>query len=334
MKKNLVNLTALIAGAVVSLLIAEICFRTFCLLRYDRALKRVSHELFFVDKTKDYVLKMRPNTSRTNKTFGGSDQSWEYKINEYGFRGDPFDFNRKSFRIVFLGDSYTFGWAISDEDVHPRKVEEILQAERNKDVSVFNLGVPGYSTVTEAALLRDWIDDLKPDLVVLDYVMNDAELQNNVPEKPELIYRGQLFWLLDFFMEQLKTFSRETFGKKKNYSYLEGFEPKSWKWRASKEALRDISALCAERGIPLMVFILPDVTQRIGDFYGLRLIHEAVKQWGAELEVPTYDLLPYFDGKNHEDYWVPGDGHPNAKANQIFAEVMADKIMPFIRDSA
>ena len=73
------------------------------------------------------------------------------------------------------------------------------------------------------------------------------------------------------------------------------------------------------------------MTEKFGELYKLKPIHSAVSEWGAEFDVPTYDLLPYFYDKNHEEYWVPGEGHPNAKANKLFAEIMVEKIIPFIK---
>lgn len=71
-------------------------------------------------------------------------------------------------RIVALGDSYTFGVCVHDEESWPAQLEQQLPG-----TEVINLGVPGFGL--DQMLLRWERDGLayKPDVVVLGYIAPD-----------------------------------------------------------------------------------------------------------------------------------------------------------------
>jgi len=100
--------------------------------------------------------------------------------NSLGYRGDECsrDKPRGTFRIVGLGDSYTFGAGVDYEDTYLRSLEKLLNKSR-PSASVryesMNLGVPGYNTVQELAALREDGLSLRPDLILVGYVFNDTD---------------------------------------------------------------------------------------------------------------------------------------------------------------
>jgi hypothetical protein len=57
--------------------------------------------------------------------------------------------------------------------------------------------------------------------------------------------------------------------------------------------------------------------------YPFRLIHDEVNAWSSEAGVASVDLLDYLKNIDREAYRVPGDGHPNGKAFESAAEVLA-----------
>jgi hypothetical protein len=85
--------------------------------------------------------------------------------------------------------------------------------------------------------------------------------------------------------------------------------------------------LATGAGVPFTILILPDVTQYLDDRYAWRPIHDAVAEWGRELDVPTYDLLDDFRGMDHLTLMVPLDGHPNAAAHEKIAGFLAGRIL-------
>ena len=82
------------------------------------------------------------------------------------------------FRIVVLGDSFTFGWGVSGEYTYPNVLERLLN--ESTDVppyryDVLNLGVSAYSTQDEAIVLEHVGLRWKPRVVIVGYVLNDPE---------------------------------------------------------------------------------------------------------------------------------------------------------------
>lgn len=98
-------------------------------------------------------------------------------INSLGFR-DPRDYSLAkgphTFRIIFLGDSVTFGHSSVYEHTYPYLLEQKLRTWRpDVDWQVWNLGVPGYNTSQELAHLDEVGPAFAPDLVIVGFFEND-----------------------------------------------------------------------------------------------------------------------------------------------------------------
>jgi hypothetical protein len=104
-------------------------------------------------------------------------------ISAYGIRDRDYTLAKppRTFRIVVIGDSVTFGMCNQHESVPlERTFVKRMEAQLNASphpgvdaVEVLNLGVPGYDTLNEAAFFRRKGAPLSPDLVVVGYVLND-----------------------------------------------------------------------------------------------------------------------------------------------------------------
>ncbi|MCB9665219.1 MAG: SGNH/GDSL hydrolase family protein [Alphaproteobacteria bacterium] len=78
-------------------------------------------------------------------------------------------------RVLVLGDSVTFGWQVDGDQTFTARAEALLRTPDGAPcpVEILNLGVGGYDTEQEAAVLSAWGPRLSPDLVVVAYVFND-----------------------------------------------------------------------------------------------------------------------------------------------------------------
>jgi lysophospholipase L1-like esterase len=102
---------------------------------------------------------------------------WNVSINSQGFREREFSRqrSRSSFRIVCVGDSWTFGANVSQDRAFPQRVAALLEREHPEaEFDVLNLGVMGYSSRQGLELMRRYVLDLQPDLVLIGFGMNDA----------------------------------------------------------------------------------------------------------------------------------------------------------------
>ena len=112
--------------------------------------------------------RLRPNLKYRQK-------SREYEIvistNGQGFRGNQ-TFQPPSthvFRIIVLGDSFTFGLGVPFENTYSKKLEKLLRDNVTKDIEILNLGVPGYTTAQELLLFKKF-RHLGPDLIILGFL--------------------------------------------------------------------------------------------------------------------------------------------------------------------
>lgn len=100
------------------------------------------------------------------------------KINGLGLRGHeprPEADGDAGLRVVCLGDSFTFGWGVQDDETFPVLVEEALDAALEEPVDVINCGLPGYNTYQEHQLYKKLMAPLEPDYVVIAWYMNDLD---------------------------------------------------------------------------------------------------------------------------------------------------------------
>jgi len=110
-------------------------------------------------------------TADTTRRFTGS-RTIQVRHNSEGFRGPERVENGRP-AIVFLGDSFVWGYDIEEEE----RFTEKLQG-KHPGWNVYNLGVSGYSTDQEYLLLAAFFDKYKPKVVVL-VVCTDNDLVDN-----------------------------------------------------------------------------------------------------------------------------------------------------------
>ncbi len=93
--------------------------------------------------------------------------------NSYGFRGGEVSrLHDGVFRIVAIGDSFTYGWGVELEDSWPKVLERNLRTA-GFAAEVLNLGAPGTTTDVYAEIAERAIPQLLPDLVIVAVLQTD-----------------------------------------------------------------------------------------------------------------------------------------------------------------
>ena len=103
------------------------------------------------------------------------------RTNSHGVRSDrdiPYGKPLGTFRIVGLGDSFTLGYEVKQEDTFLYQLQEKLHERGADKVEVINLGVSGFGTAEELITLKEEGLKYDPDMILLGYFAND--IQNNV----------------------------------------------------------------------------------------------------------------------------------------------------------
>jgi len=86
------------------------------------------------------------------------------------------------YRILALGDSFTYGWAVSAEETWVKQAESALFA-KGKKVEVINAGVPGIGTTQEVEICRAYADQFDVDMILLGFYGTDDLLQNSIDKQ-------------------------------------------------------------------------------------------------------------------------------------------------------
>ena len=320
----------LLLTTVIAVGCAEVIFRWYSGWKFDDEFPPWTENL--VPLRSPQIFEFKPHATGVFPGAVDEKRTFPYRTNAIGLRDRDWPAKQPGEkRVLVIGDSYTWGYAVAEEEAYPQAADRMLRERGVPNVFVLNGGVPDYNSRQERQLLARLLPLYKPDAVVLGYVVNDAEPSTAMPTPPEETYRHSRSWFLTELAEVLnrRLFRRKLIPSAKDtpgQSYLDGFEPDSVKWRDSKQAIQEMRDLAAAAGASFTVLALPDVTQNF-DNYPWQPIHEAVVRWGRELAIPTYDLLDGVRGRNNQDLMVPWDGHPNAEGHRRMAEFLVNLIL-------
>jgi lysophospholipase L1-like esterase len=276
-------------------------------------------------------------------------------INSKGLRipETPYEKPDGVFRVLALGDSWTFGFRMQEADAYPRQLEQVLNeraVERGdlRRIEVINAGVIGYSTDQEAAYLRVEGWKYQPDLVLVNYYpVNDTHNKLASYQKRERI-RAIHPWLLsvlqapkELYLRQFWKGVRRTLKEKLRVARAGG-DPaaavEDWTadyregargWEAVRTALADIGRQARARGVPVLLVLLPDAQnlERYSETYPPTI----APMDGAAAEegrLGFFDLEPAFAAwVNREDEIRFGKlRHPNARGYGVIATAVAEEI--------
>ena len=244
-------------------------------------------------------------------------------------------------RALCLGDSFTWGSGVLFDDAWPQRLERLLTRERREAWQAVNLGEPGLNTVQEASKLAAEGFAYEPDVVVLGYVLNDSEDENaaearraadwveerRAPQAPSLLDRSALARLV-------RTRVWATVENRRRVEDFRSMYAESYAgWIAGRRALKAISGMCRERGVPLVIAIFPLFGNPLDARYPFADVHARVEQAAGESGARVVDLLPHYRGLDWRLLVVDGaaDEHPNEVAQRIASlaiERAVDEVVP------
>jgi hypothetical protein len=252
-------------------------------------------------------------------------------IDSFGLRDREFSKEKPAgtCRVLMLGDSTTLGWGVPVEQTVARILERKLNASSVPGCArfeVLNGGVGNYGTVQEFAQYRNRDRFFKPDLVILEYFINDPE---PVPRERSfgLLGRSYLWAFAASRYDALLRLSGARPAWKEYYASL--YRAGQPGLPAAMRALDRLADMTEQDGAGLLVALLPDL-HRIDPVYPFVREHGIVKDALARKGVDAMDLIDSLRGHGPErSLWVtPQDPHPNGKAN----ELIAGQMLPWILD--
>lgn len=247
-------------------------------------------------------------------------------------------------RIVALGDSFTWGAYVGDTtDLWPCRAEAELRAA-GANAEAVNLAVCGFSTVNEEEMLRKFGWLFTPDVVVVQFGLNDALPSDEgfsragedwLFRTPSLLPR-RLHEPLDRASYLYSFLNARVQGLRIARDYPDGFAPlyaeNAPGWSGCKEALMRLGRKCRARGVPALLALFPFFDPRGLDeaHYPYLELHRRVAEAAREAGLETLDLRPAFARENPEGraWWaLPCDAHPGVAAHRLAAREIAAELL-------
>jgi len=269
----------------------------------------------------------------------GLEQAWsrapfavELRFNSLQFRDREFGPRRPGVRrVAVLGDSFTEGQGVKEEDTYPRRLEALLNEAEPGQWEVLNWGRRG----ADFPRLYDTFEQIlqyHPDIVIYGMFLNDAEQSDSFRARNAYVNdwmegRRQArpeTGLLDFVFERLerRRLDRESL---RWYSQMYA-EPNREGWERTQAHLREMHRRMQERGGLLLVADWPVLA--VGSARDrLAPAHEAIAQACAAADIPHHDLRRTLSALDPSSLWVhPLDQHPNEVAHRLAAESLAPMV--------
>lgn len=258
----------------------------------------------------------------------GPDGRVEYRINRFGLRGPELPAAKLpgTYRVVCLGDSFTFGEGVREDDTWPARLQAALAASgRYTRVEVINAGVQAHGTREAVALYVRHLRSLRPDAVLLGFVLNDAmpfaetirlnEAATKAPPRSWAARASRLWEIVErrrIAAEQQREFVETT---RRSFDSAE--------WQDCSALLGGMKELGDEDGFRFGVLVFPILVELDRD-YPFADLHERVAEACRRANAGCVDLLEVFRGRRAVDLWVhPTDQHPNEIAQRVAAEQAA-----------
>lgn len=262
-----------------------------------------------------------------------------FHINNLGNRGPEMSLEKPAdvARIVFLGDSITFGYYIKEQDTFVRRVESGIASTLTLPCTIeaINAGVSSLNAHLIANHLKERVLLYNPDLIVWGFYVND--IVDRISAEEEILFPiRSLGWLSFFRLTALGRFIGERIfsteiGARLN---VDVYDVKTilveGGWVKVERDLMEVQRLLNEHNIPLVVVILPSAIQ-FSRRWTTPSFQGRLKRLCEKYHIPYIDLLPLFEknGPASNLYYSGDSIHPNPKGHAL----IADAILSFLKNN-
>lgn len=276
-------------------------------------------------------------------------QGFPYHLNRWKLRDQEYETPAPAgtHRILFLGDSFTFGTGVLDRS---KLFTELLEQRLNADppdptvqrYEILNGGIPG-------SLTSDWIKTLmgpgrefRPQTILTVFFLRDGTslgLRKNFfnPMRFEMLQ-----WRQRSFLARHSAAWRYLQGRRQaqesSRQYVDSFhqqyfgdEDQTAEWSLARKNLAWLGEQAVVGSIGFHLIVFP-VLFRLGPEYPFRDICQAVEQFGRDQGISTYSLLPDLENEDAQSLWVSElDQHPNERGHALVADALEAYLRPHLQ---
>ncbi len=238
------------------------------------------------------VVELVPNSSTLFDGLGVRlDRITHININSRGLRDYEYTVEKPEdvFRIIVLGDSFTFGQGVELNETYLKILERKINAlPTEEDYEVLNFGVPGYHLSTEAEQFKVKALRYSPDLIIVGVTLSNE------------------------FKENYHSSHR-----------LDCIHNQEWCNSKIEQPLREFYDTSSSEGVPVVIaFLIPysafyeeghELLKKLSEKHGFYYLQVDYSNRAAT------DPLPF----------VPRDGHPSPSGHRIIADSIHEYLVSY-----
>lgn len=299
----------------------------------------------------DNVKRLKPGVDVTIKNHNLTGRDILFRTNSFGFRGPELGrlMLERSFKVLFFGDSITLENYLLEDETYLGMLQARFTQEKNKqDVCIVNGGIWDAGVQEEYAIFEEKTSLLKPQLVIINFYLNDSRpswgfdrekrleilkfLQNSrlisylysrfavqsYLTKNKLVRQNFRFGWIQMAKNNEYVKDKKSFfalAKAANLDWGAAWEDSSWPM--VEKYLAKMKKVAEEKNIQLAVVCFPVSFQVYADFLE-NTPQEKLKNICQSMGIDYLDLLPVFRG--HKDQALFYDHcHPNIEGNKLIA---------------
>jgi lysophospholipase L1-like esterase len=268
------------------------------------------------------------------------------RIDNLGFRGRDLALEKppSTFRILCLGDSYTFGDHVDDDQTYPALLETDLRGRtKGPGVEVINAGVNGFGILDESIFWKEKGRRLRPDAVILTFSPNDisdltrpalmiSKMREHAALKSRPLVGAALRFLQDTALfNGMQILAARLSVAVRSHDTIPALEPSRAgpeaaprEWEAYHRALLDFAGEVRGARARGLLLLYPSAGNATGAERSFA--SSILPAWAREAGLECLDLLPDFTAaaaRGETLFLVPRDAHPGPEGHRLAADRIA-----------
>ncbi len=252
----------------------------------------------------------------------------DVSLNDLGHRNENLKNpkHRNERRVHVIGSSIALGWGVPVEDGFVQRLEQRLNAQMVSQPGIhyrtINAGIGNYNTFYQVEKFKRQVDATDPDMVVLQFYINDAEPNPKGEDNAALKYS----LLAAFIYQNIKSLTAVS-TKSLAQHYQDLYAEDAPGWQRAKASIRELKAITDARGIVLVALLVPELhdLSKDGPFPPLyRKMGAAFTKIGVDLINPLPRFQAAFAGDSSRAWVAKNDPHPSAPAHKLLADALFD----------
>ena len=292
----LTNLVLIVTGFLFALVLVEFSVRIFV----GTALQYTYDE--------DILYRPIPN----QKGFPSKYYLEQATVNSLGMRGREINPAAK-LRFLAVGDSHAFGVGLKDNETLSAQLEQQFQQKYGPNVVVANGGVGGYGLYQITGLLKNQLNDFRPQGVILLYALSLVQRQRPTADI-QAAYRRRMFlqWFSAYHL--FKILYIETLDRFNVQAYRLPTERDAYQlpldarfetlWAVEQKDFEAIYNLTQQAHVPLVVIGHSPIKADKREY-----VKQQLRSFCSEHAIPLFE---YYRSLTDQSYYVPRDNHYSA----------------------